>query len=185
MGGDYTVEWWSIADSLGQDAVISQRFDASQSASQGLSIMAGTGPPGVLAVDMGASGTRSSVGGYTLAVGEWRHHVYTWEQETFTRRFYVDGVRVYFHITVTSKPPTVQPPIRIGSLGGNTSYAWDGVLGGVALYQKCLSPERIKAHWLASGARGKRVPLGGDWRHKPVKRLVGDTWVPVATRGTG
>lgn len=181
-GGDYTIEWWAMADSLGQDAIISQRNNASDG-SQGISIMLGTGPPGVFGIDMGASNSRASVSGYTVAVGEWKHYVFTWSESLKERRFYVDGDLVYYGITVNSSPPTIQPPIRIGSLGGNLSYAWDGLIGGLALYQKQLSTSQVRTHFLASGAKGVNVRVGETWRRKPVLRKVGARWVPTAIGG--
>lgn len=178
-GTDYSVEWWGGPDFLSQDGIMSQRTGASAN-DQGISIFAGTSGVGVLNIDMGASGTRSS-GEYTMQPGEYHHYVYVWEQADSRRRVYVDGVQVSWSIKAGT-PPSVVPPMYIGLLGGNATYDWDGALGHLSLYRKALSPERVKMHYLASGVEGSLVYTGSEWKRKPLKYFDGSVWRPVALR---
>jgi hypothetical protein len=195
-GGDYSVEWWSIADSLGQDGIVSFRTSASTN-DQGVSVFAGASGVGLINIDMGPSGTRSAAGNM-LTTDVWQHYVLTYESAANTRRMYLNG-----NLEWTGAQPTTLPAqdaaMTIGMLGGNASYIWDGGLCHIALYRKTLSPEQIKRHWdVANGAplivdagqpkvrigaewakKPAKVYLNGQWTEKPVKRWDGSAWTTI------
>lgn len=181
-GGDYSAEWFAQADSVGQDGIFSQRTSAQAVLDQGLSIFGGPSGAGVMAVDMGASGTRSGLNNYTFVTGQYQHFVFTYEDATKTRRLYVDGMLAGFNIGANVTVPVSVPPMSIGILGGNVSYAWDGVITHLSLYRKRLTEADVKRHYLASGAKGMNVSIAGNIVRKPVRRLAGSVLEYVSVK---
>jgi hypothetical protein len=182
-GGNYSAEWWSIADSLGQDAIFSFRTNASTN-DQGVSVFAGASGIGLINIDMGPSGTRSAAGDM-LTTNAWQHYALTYDSPSNTRRMYLNGVLEW-----TGAQPTTLPAqdaaLTIGMLGGNASYIWDGGLAHLALYRKTLSAAQVKAHWDAAVGEGTpavigggqpKVQIGAEWTKKPAKVYLNGQWV--------
>lgn len=175
-GGDYSLECWIQADQLGQDGIVSQRTSAS-SKDQGFSLFSGTAGAGVLTVDMGASGTRSTFG-YTFPTEELHHLAVTYESGNTMRRMFVDGQQVGYAFKNHVAPSEV-PPMYIGLLGGNGSYAWDGVIGHLSLYRKQLTGPQIAAHFSAAFSEQSTTKVkveGGGWVDRPILLKTASGW---------
>jgi len=94
----------------------------------------------------GGTATAANVSGVTApAVGTWSHLLVTWDGHTAS--LYVNGV------LEGSQVPTTTPNYLPGASGGfavgaraGSSFWWNGQASEVALYNRVLTPNEIKAH---------------------------------------
>ena len=148
MGGDYTAEWWAVADTLNNDGVFSQRQSAG--VNESVSVFNSTTK---FSTDFGSSsGNRQTFANYVIPTGEWNHYVVTLDSATGVRTLYVNGVQADSS-SGAATPPAAAPPLWVGVMGNNTGYTYDGGLAHLAFYRKKLSGSQIQSHYLA-GAQG-------------------------------
>ena len=77
------------------------------------------------------------------------HHLVGTQDASLNLQAYVDGVQVNTgQVTGTSSSPG-SGPISIGYYAYLSGYTFDGVIGGVAVYNYVLSSSRIAAHYAA------------------------------------
>ncbi|AKV01525.1 Autotransporter adhesin [Labilithrix luteola] len=84
-----------------------------------------------------------------FATGTAFHHVVGVYSGT-ELQLYLDGEFVTNAPDARSSPP-ISAPLAIGSLSLGTSSGFVGALDEAAIYEKALSPERIRAHYQAAG----------------------------------
>lgn len=155
--GNYSAEWWSLSDSHGNQGFWSQRI--SSATTQGISVFTGTSGAGLIVSDVGP-GKRSTFSDYTIPIGEWVHYVFTYDHSTGARRLYANGEPVGYN-TNQGIDLTLDPPLIIGILGGNQSYSMDGAMAHLSFFDKVLTPEQVRTHFLAGPLQGAGVQSEG------------------------
>ncbi|HEY2368224.1 MAG TPA: LamG domain-containing protein [Polyangiaceae bacterium] len=97
-----------------------------------------------------ASGTALAnlTAGKALDAGKYTHVVVTGDGSTLT--MYIDGQPSGNQVTQASVPTTVAPGLVLGSSSGVAQEFFKGKLDEAAIYIKCLSAQRVLAHYLAA-----------------------------------
>jgi hypothetical protein len=97
-----------------------------------------------------ASGTAlaSVAASSSIPLGKYSHVVVTGDGSVLT--MYIDGAPSGNQVPQASVPTTVAPGLVLGSSSGVAQEFFDGKLDEAAIYIKCLTPQRVHAHYLAA-----------------------------------
>ena len=87
--------------------------------------------------------------GAAVGNGTWHHLVYTYDSASSTGRLYVDGKLSQFAVYQRAEGGA---PASIGYDADLKQY-FSGQIAQVAVYSYVLSPEQVRAHYVASGRR--------------------------------
>ena len=95
--------------------------------------------------------------GAPVGNGTWHHLVYTYDSASSTGRLYIDGKLSQFAVYQRAEGGA---PASIGYDADLKQY-FSGQIAQVAVYSYVLSPEQVRAHYVASGRRvAASVPPG-------------------------
>lgn len=159
--GPFSVEFWTVANSIGTQCIISSQNRNSSRA--GYTIFQNNGGTGFSAL-MGnnASGTVFVNGATTVQAGVKYHVVLTYDGTT--ARIYVNGV-----LDATAAlafpggfDPNTVAPYQIGARNAGDGFPYDGIIDEVAVYNYALTPAQIQSHtFLVTPLQVTMTPAAG------------------------
>ena len=135
------------------------------------------------------SGTDGAIDSDAFTTNEWQHVVGVYDEENTEVRLYRNGILLGTGATTGTYDPSSTNDIRIGARASGSSFAYDGLLDDVRMYDYALSQADIMqlynggkpiAHYRLDEGAGVRVfDESGEGNHGTTTNMVVDNsnWV--------